>query len=475
MLVQLLVSVSSPTLRDRISRLSGDEVRIATTEPSINPSEALNGHAPDVVLVDCEWLGSDPGARIAELRAGSRPADVLCVVTDEGPDRRAELLGFGCMAVIDGRAGDEVFHRAVLGQLGKWRKDAIARLKADSEREELRLGDFFTASPTMKKFIQTARRVGSSDTSVLFLGETGVGKERLASAIHAMGPRKDNPMVVVNCGAIPESLLESELFGHERGAFTGAERAHRGYFELAHGGTILLDEIGEVPVHLQVKLLRVLQEQEVRRVGSEKPISIDVRVMAATNRDLQEEMANKRFRSDLFYRLSVVTLTIPPLRERTEDISPLVREYLERFAKKLRADVRGVSPDAMQALTAYHWPGNVREVINVMERAVLLTNTDEITIADLPETIACCYLPQELEPLVDEAAGVVPQLDSSWFRLPLRDARHAWNAAFEKLYLQQVLREQGGKVAQTAAQIGIDPRSLYAKMRAFGLRKEDFR
>jgi len=475
MLIQLLVSVSSATLRERISRLRADGVRVLTSDPCEGSFDVLDRVLPDVLLVDREWGGPDVPGRVAELLARDRAPAIVYLATDEGPDERAALIGRGCLAVLDARAHEDELEQAVIGILGKFRETAITKMAATRLREDLRLGDFFTASPAMEKFMATARRVSASDASVLLLGETGVGKERMASAIHASGRRKHDPMVVVNCGAIPETLLESELFGHERGAFTGAERAHRGYFELAHGGTILLDEIGEMPVHLQVKLLRVLQEKEVRRVGTEKPIPVDVRVMAATSRDLHAEMEAGRFRPDLFYRLSVVTLEIPPLRERPEDISLLANQYLERFAQELGAVVRGISPEAMQALTAYHWPGNVREIVNVMERAVLLCDSDEITIDDLPEGVAASFVPKQIERLVAKAELPVSGLDPEWFQLPLRDARHAWNSAFEKLYLQRVLREYRGRVGQAAARVGIDPRSLYAKMRAHGLRKEDFR
>ena len=206
------------------------------------------------------------------------------------------------------------------------RQDGLRRLKAERPEERYSLNDFVLVSPAMQRFVAVARRVVAADSSLLILGETGVGKERLARAIHAESPRARGPFVAVNCGALPEGLLESELFGHERGAFTGAVASRKGHFELAHEGTIFLDEIGEMPLHLQVKLLRVLEERRLQRVGGQRPIAIDVRVMAATNRDLEAEMGAGRFRNDLYYRLAVVTLTLPPLRDRAEDIPDLVEQ-----------------------------------------------------------------------------------------------------------------------------------------------------
>jgi transcriptional regulator with PAS, ATPase and Fis domain len=214
-----------------------------------------------------------------------------------------------------------------------------------------------------------------------------VGKERLARAIHAESRRSKGPFVAVNCAALSESLLESEPFGHEEGAFTGATRSHRGCFEIAHKGVIFLDEIGELPNHLQVKLLRALQDREITRVGSEQSFQVDVRMMAATNRDPREEVKTKRLREDLYYRLNVVTLTIPPLRQRSEDIPDIVASYLPWLRPRVGRDVTSIAPEALEALAHYSWPGNVRELINVIERAMLLCEGEQIRLADLPDTI----------------------------------------------------------------------------------------
>jgi DNA-binding NtrC family response regulator len=324
----------------------------------------------------------------------------------------------------------------------------------------------------MRAFMNVVQRVVESDVSLLILGETGVGKERLARAIHAEGPRYAGPFIAVNCGALPESLLESELFGHEKGSFTGATRSRRGCFEMAHKGTVFLDEIGEIESHLQVKLLRVLQDREVQRVGGEAPVKVDVRIMAATNHNLEEDIQRGVFRKDLYYRLSVVSLTVPPLRERLEDIPEVVSRYLNYFYSRIERDVTGIQPDALAALMRYSWPGNVRELINVIERAVILCEGHEIKLVDLPETVSGAVRDQ----LPDgEGFRIKDIREEDLLAMPLRDAKRQVSDLFEKHYLGALLRETNGRIGETARRAGIQPRSLFDKMKQLGLQKEQFR
>ena len=327
----------------------------------------------------------------------------------------------------------------------------------------------------MQSFLRVVERVSHSDSTLLICGETGVGKEHLAHAIHCEGVRSDGPFVAVNCGALPESLLESELFGHAEGAFTGATRSRRGWFELAHRGTIFLDEVGEMPHHLQVKLLRVLQTKDVQRLGGDSAVSVDVRVIAATNRDLKEEIAEKRFRPDLYYRLSVVELKIPALRERREDIPDLIDRYIAHFQTRFATAVGGIADDARAALIAYDWPGNVRELINIVERAMLLSDGPELTLRDLPDELSEGSL--VAPPREGEATS-----GSIWARLaeerldqPLAALREQAIEELERAYLAALLRKNAGRVGQTAEQAGLQPRSLFEKMKRYGLRKEDFK
>jgi two-component system response regulator AtoC len=256
-----------------------------------------------------------------------------------------------------------------------------------SIQERYSFANMIGRSPAMQEIFGTITKVAEYKTTVLITGESGTGKELIARAIHYHSPRAKNPLVTVNCGAIPESLLESELFGHRKGAFTDAIRDKRGLFEEAHGGSIFLDEIGELPRSLQVKLLRVLQEEEIKRLGDTRPIKIDVRVLAATTKDLAGEVKEGRFRDDLFYRINVLQVTVPPLRERAGDLGPLVQHFLDKTAKRLGLQVEQVDPSVLRALQRYLWPGNVRELENVIERAMVMAGGRTIELKDLPPAL----------------------------------------------------------------------------------------
>ena len=436
----------------------------------------LSQEACDLILVQDDLLPDPRTDTIAALRGSpDSPEVVLFTEQETGPEGRAELLACGCAAVLASGLADKSLSQVLEALIEK-------RLQAAEETAVGRrfpttpsLGDFVSSSLAMQAFMGVVRRLVTSDASLLILGETGVGKEWLARAVHNDGPRSRGPFVAVNCGAFPDSLLESELFGHEKGAFTGASRSRRGWFELAHGGTVFLDEIAEMSTHLQVKLLRFLQEHEIVRVGGEKPIHVDVRVMAATNRDVLEDVEARSFRRDLYYRLSVVSLTIPPLRERQEDIPDLVASYLQHFQRRMPTSVEAVSDDALDALVSYEWPGNVRELINVIERAMLLAEGDEITLADLPENIS--NVPAALVSAAASASetDAVNPIPDEWLRMPWTEVRNLVVEDVEKRYLASLLRETGGKVGETATRAGMQPRSLHGKMKQYGLRKEDYR
>lgn len=254
-------------------------------------------------------------------------------------------------------------------------------------REKYGFSNIIGNSPAMQNVFRLMQRIIKTDSTILVMGESGTGKEIVAKSIHFNSPRQDKPFVAVHCGAIPETLLESELFGHAKGAFTGAVREKIGKFESANHGTIFLDEIGTMPLHLQIKLLRVLQEQEIERVGSNATVKLDVRVIAATNLSLEAEVKNGRFREDLFYRLNVIPLIVPPLRARKEDIVPLARFFLTKYCTEMKRIPMHISRQALEALELYEWPGNVRELENAVERLVALTETETVNIADLPESI----------------------------------------------------------------------------------------
>ncbi|HEY1551459.1 MAG TPA: sigma-54 dependent transcriptional regulator [Kofleriaceae bacterium] len=302
-------------------------------------------------------------------------------------------------------------------------------------------------SPAIRQTLDVVARVAASDVTVLITGESGTGKELVARALHDQSPRHDAPFVAINCAAMPAPLLESELFGHVRGAFTDARDSRAGLFIQAGAGTILLDEIGEMPMEMQVKLLRVLQERTVRPVGGDVEVPVKARVVTATNRDLEHEVEEKRFREDLFYRINVVPIAVPPLRSRTSDILPLAQFFLDRIAKRTKKQVEAISPAAARLLLDYDWPGNVRELENCMERAVALSKLSEITIDDLPAT------------LTEQRPGELVIASASPSELLTLDQ-------VERRYVRQVLAATNGNKTHAAKVLGIDRRSLYRRLEA---------
>ena len=469
MIVRVLLAIADPARLERFRGILVDPdmmVHVADAAAQ-NFWPQIAREACDLFVVDAGLIPDPPRERMRLLLELPDPPLVV-VVTDEGePRKQAVYLAAGCDAVLFTGLSDHMLRALLTSVLDRRRGPAEQDMLVRRKVAEPRLNDFVSLSLAMQAFMAVVRRVVPANTSLLILGETGVGKERLARAIHAEGPRASGPFVAVNCGALPEALLESELFGHEEGAFTGATRSRRGWFELAHNGTVFLDEVGEMPPHLQVKLLRALQDHEVVPVGGEQPLKVDVRVMAASNRDLAQDVENRLFRRDLFYRLSVFSLTIPPLRDRREDIPALVDSYIGHFQSLIDSPVDGIADDALESLCTYGWPGNVRELINVIERAMLLAESDLITPKDLPQAIAG-------RALVDGqsgALGVTPDL----LARPIGEARRIVVDRFERIYLTELLTETGGRVGETAARAGIDTRSLYDKMKRYDLRKEDFR
>ena len=310
--------------------------------------------------------------------------------------------------------------------------------------------NFIGASEAVVMLKKLAKRVASSDSTVMIRGESGTGKDLIAKAIHHHSPRCAGPFVTINCAALPETLLESELFGHKKGSFTGAIKDKEGLFKAADGGTFFLDEVGNTSTAIQVKLLRVLEDKKVTPVGDTRPVEVDVRLIAATNCDLEEEVKMGRFRADLFYRLNVIPIFIPPLRERKEDIELLAGHFISVYCEKLNTTVKQVSEEAMNLLMTYHWPGNVRELENMIERAVLLNRTERLEVSDFPEKL---QRPEQV-PLVKETEAVTPTLES-----------------IEKAYIHYVMSQTEGKKAEAAKILGIDTSTLYRKIERYDMRE----
>ncbi|MCM2257396.1 MAG: sigma-54-dependent Fis family transcriptional regulator [Vicinamibacteria bacterium] len=372
--------------------------------------------------------------------------DAVCVMagrpSDEwGDEMRANLVYFQPDAIHGALDKVTAALRRTERRLAS-RQRELAQARVPSAE-----GGIVAESEPMRRALDFARRVALVDSTVLLAGESGVGKEAIAKFIHGLSARGLRPFVAINCAAVPEALIESELFGHVRGSFTGATQDRPGLFEAASGGTLLLDEIGDLPLALQAKLLRVLQEHEIRRVGENRVRRVDVRVLAATHRDLAAEVAAGRFRQDLYYRLRVIELRIPPLRERTEDILPLARSFVAEVASRARLEVNGLTPRAADQLQRWGWPGNVRELQNVIERAVVLTRGRRVDLEDLPEEIRSAI------PGRDAPGGAGRTL-----------------ADVEREYILGVLRSCGGNKARAAAELDIGTATLFRKLKQFGQR-----
>ena len=336
----------------------------------------------------------------------------------------------------------------------------VEQLRADVEHRYEMIGE----SPVIRSLFAQLEKVAPTNGRVLISGESGTGKELIARAIHRLSPRADKPFVKVNCAAIPAELIESELFGYERGAFTGAQGRKKGMFELANDGTLFLDEIGDMSANAQAKVLRALQSGEISRVGSEKAIAVDVRVLAATNKDLELEVKDGRFREDLYFRLNVVPIVSPPLRERKSDIVMLVKGFLREFAIENGLREKPIDDEVLEALTERPWPGNVRELRNVVERMAILSG-DRITLDDLPEEGVL----SEVRRGSGRPSGLPAKLDEAGERLTLRDYR----SRAEKDYILQTLDEVGWNISRAATILGVERTNLHKKMRSYGIRREE--
>jgi two-component system response regulator AtoC len=427
----------------------GYEVEVASSaEAALATAAAFR---PDFVLADVR-MGGMSGIQLARVLAEQSPDITVIVMSAYGSVELAlEAMKAGAYDYI----AKPFKQDEVLLTLRKAEERESLRRENRALKEQVRASSSYEemigASDVMRDVFRTIEKAAVYDTTVLIQGESGTGKELVARALHARSPRNASPFVAINCGAIPESLLESELFGHRRGAFTDASSDKPGLFEEAHLGTLFLDEIGELPLQTQVKLLRVVQEGTLRRLGETRDREVDVRVVAATVRDLEEEVENGRFREDLFYRLNVLTIRVPALRERKSDIPLFIDAVIERNNTRLGTRVRGVDASAKKTMLAYHWPGNVRELENVIERAMVLADTDILGLADLPE------------------------------RMREPDATHAMLASgelsikktmrfIEETLIKKALEKTGGNRTQASKLLEISHRALLYKIKDYGLR-----
>jgi DNA-binding NtrC family response regulator len=402
---------------------------------------ALEWH-PDVILTDLVMPGTD-GLWLLRAVRTDLPECPVVLLTGRGTIQTAvQAIKEGAYDFIEKPLEISRLHLVLDRALEK--KETLREVQFLRRRLDALTpgGDMIGSGPAMQQVFELAKRVAPSAASVVISGPSGVGKEVLARAIHNLSPRKDRPFLALNCAAIPATLIESELFGYERGAFTGAEQRRLGHFELASGGTLFLDEIGELPLELQSKFLRVLEERTIWRLGGRAEVEVDVRVICATHQDLKDEIRRGRFREDLYFRLHVFTIDLPPLRERREDIPVLAQYFVEKFNAETGKRVQGITPAATAILQACPWPGNIRELRNVVERAMIMVDGDVIGVE---------HLPPELKPPPPAEAML-------WLPLGLTVDR------VEKEYILASLRRNGGNKARTAEALGIAEKTLYNKL-----------
>jgi two-component system response regulator HydG len=425
--------------------LKGEGFDVTTAQGGKAGLEALKAAPPDIVLTDIKMPGVSGMDLLAAVREQDPETPVILMTAQASLQTAIQAVNQGAFAYVQKPfSNDELV--SVCRRAAEFR-----RLKAENKqlKQEIRRRErsgFTKPVGNSRAFVEVlklAEQVAPTESTVLIQGESGTGKEVVARWIHERSARRDGPFLSINCGALPESLLESELFGHVKGSFTGAVRDKQGLFAAARGGTFFLDEIGEMSPATQVKLLRVLQEREAIPVGGTEAIPVDVRLVAATNRDLEDDIKRGRFRSDLYYRLNVVAIHLPPLRERRDDIEILSQEFLARIAKARGEEPKALSEEAKAALLAYDWPGNVRELENALERAVVLTKGGTIELAALPDKVTT----RRAEPLVAKRTHPNPTLD-----------------VIERAYITWVLQSEGGNKTRAAEVLGIDPSTLYRKL-----------
>jgi len=446
------------SVKRAFSKEGGYELREASSGEGALKS--LDENPADLVLLDLSMPGMDGMETLSAIRERPAPPQVI-MITAHGSERLA-------VDAIRRGAQDYIAKPYELDELRSSVRNALERVRLQRENARLREEIARTSgarplvgeSPPMRELASKIDAVGEVDVTVLIRGESGTGKELVAREIHRLSSRAEGPFVAVNAAAVPEGLVESELFGHERGAFTGADRKRTGRFEQARGGTLFLDEIGDMPVSAQAKVLRLLEERTFERVGGSESVKADVRLLTATHRDLKGEIENGRFREDLYYRIRVVELVVPPLRDRGGDILLLAARFVQEFADKYDKKILGFDDEAIAAIQSYDWPGNVRELRNAAETSVVLAKGERIGMPELPEEVR---------------AGHGLPLKINEVRLPLREASRKALDSFERAYITRALTEAEGNLSAAARTLGMYRQTLQNKLRALGMDAAQFR
>ncbi|MFO0734345.1 MAG: sigma-54 dependent transcriptional regulator [Labilithrix sp.] len=480
---QVLIVDDEPNLRKILAaQLSRDGYDVLLAEDGEQGLALLREHHIDLVVTDLRMPKIDGMTLLREALAEQPELPIVMITAHGTVDTAVEALKLGAFDYLT-KPFDKDEVRQIVGKALKTRELAgeepsAARLPpstdadstAEIEKSEGARFGIIGQSAGLTELYAVLERVADSPTTVLITGESGTGKELVARALHDHSSRRGKPFIKVNCAAIPKELIESELFGYERGAFTGAVSSKPGRFELANGGTLFLDEIGEIPVEMQVKLLRALQESEFERVGGIKTMRVDVRLVAATNRDLKKLIAQQAFREDLFYRLNVVSIRLPALRERASDTPLLVEHFLKKFNERLKKSVIGVEPEALELLSAYTWPGNIRELENVMERAVLFCDGQKLRVEDLPtELRGTSGMTGSIAPSASAEANV--DLGSLPAEGGLKEHVKVAMSRLERDLVSRALKQTNNNVTHAARLLKISRKGLQLKMKELGLRE----
>ena len=447
----ILIVDDDPSVRETLEIILGEHYETISVSNGIEALEVVKSMPVDLILMDINLPHMDGFKAIEAIKEIDREMGIVVISATDSAKKAVEAIRCG--------AYDYIAKPFETDDLISTIKRYTDRLSLKREvaylREELQAklgyGEIISKTQAMKKIFELVKKVSQTPSSVLITGESGTGKELIARAIHRLSERKEKPMVAVNCGAVPSELMESELFGYERGAFTGAHATRIGKFEFADGGTVFFDEVATLPMHLQAKLLRVLQEKSFERVGGNREINVDIRVIAATNINLEDAVRRGRFREDLYYRLKVVPIELPPLRERKDDLPLLVEYFLQRHCKKCNKCIKGISPAALAALTEYPWPGNVRELENLIERLVVLAKDgSEIAYEDIPVEIVCS------------------KSDSLGSAYEIEDFRKAC-MAFERYFIISVLNKTDWNKTEAANIMKVHRNTLLHKMKELGI------
>jgi len=473
---QILIADDEPNMRRVLTaQLTRDGYDVQSVEDGEKAKGVLEEHHFDVVISDLRMPKVD-GMELLKHIAEAHPNLPVIMITAHGTvDTAVEALKLGAYDFVT-KPFDKNELRNVVAKAAKTAE--LSDRDVLPNADERGRYDIIGQSPEMKKVYSVIEKVADTPSTVLITGESGTGKELIARALHENSSRQKQPFIRVNCAAIPQELIESELFGYEKGAFTGAVTSKPGRFELAHEGTLFLDEIGEIGVNMQVKLLRALQEQEFERVGGIKTISVDVRLVTATNRDLGDAIAEGRFREDLYYRLNVVHLHLPPLRDRNEDVPLLIEHFLTRFNERLSKNVKTLSEAAHEKLRVYPWRGNIRELENVVERCVLFADGEQVEVDDLPAEVQSggesrAVPPKRRSAEAEETLpGIGDEVPETQEGVGLKETVREMTSRIEKELIIRALEQTGSNVTRTARLLKISRKSLQTKMKELGLREE---